>query len=184
MCGRRRTAPRGEDALFTRPWPRRRRGWHQPVVGPDPARVPRAWTRVDQNLQVVKDGGWLGPSGDRLHDVRVSEVQQAPPGPVRSSKPAGGPVSMDTPVAVEPLVAMVQVWERASTGAGSAIHRFPCRPPLCGARSAVGRQDRDAGGVHMMFGTLAVISLVALLGPLLALPTRLHLPVILGELIA
>ena len=36
----------------------------------------------------------------------------------------------------------------------------------------------------MLFGTLAVISLVALLGPLLALPTRLHLPVILGELIA
>lgn len=36
----------------------------------------------------------------------------------------------------------------------------------------------------MTFGTLALISLVAVLGPLLALPARLHLPVVLGELIA
>jgi len=36
----------------------------------------------------------------------------------------------------------------------------------------------------MTFGTLAVISLVAVLGPLLALPHRWHLPVVLGELIA
>jgi len=36
----------------------------------------------------------------------------------------------------------------------------------------------------MSFGTLAVISLVAVLGPLLALPRRWHLPVVLGELIA
>lgn len=36
----------------------------------------------------------------------------------------------------------------------------------------------------MTFGNLAVISLVALLGPLLALPRRWNLPVVLGELIA
>src|SRR5690349_9509548 len=36
----------------------------------------------------------------------------------------------------------------------------------------------------MSFGTLAVIGLVALLGPLLALPRRWHLPVVLGELAA
>jgi Kef-type K+ transport system membrane component KefB len=34
------------------------------------------------------------------------------------------------------------------------------------------------------FGTLALISAVALLGPLLALPDRWHLPTVLGELIA
>src|SRR5450631_319089 len=39
-------------------------------------------------------------------------------------------------------------------------------------------------GVQMTFGTLAVISLIALLGPLLALPRRWNLPVVLGELIA
>ncbi|SEN89397.1 cation:proton antiporter [Actinacidiphila rubida] len=36
----------------------------------------------------------------------------------------------------------------------------------------------------MSFATLSVISLAALLGPLLALPQRWHLPVVLGELIA
>jgi len=36
----------------------------------------------------------------------------------------------------------------------------------------------------MTFEVLAVISLVAVLGPLLSLPRRLHLPVVLGELIA
>jgi hypothetical protein len=36
----------------------------------------------------------------------------------------------------------------------------------------------------MSFATLAVISLVAIVGPLLALPRRWHLPVILGELAA
>ena len=36
----------------------------------------------------------------------------------------------------------------------------------------------------MSFGTLAVISAVAVLGPLLALPARWHLPVLLGELLA
>jgi Kef-type K+ transport system membrane component KefB len=36
----------------------------------------------------------------------------------------------------------------------------------------------------MTFGTLAVISLVALLGPLLALPRHWNMPVVLGELIA
>jgi Kef-type K+ transport system membrane component KefB len=36
----------------------------------------------------------------------------------------------------------------------------------------------------MSFGTLALISAVAVLGPLLALPTRWHLPVLLGELLA
>jgi Kef-type K+ transport system membrane component KefB len=36
----------------------------------------------------------------------------------------------------------------------------------------------------MTFGTLAVISLIAVLGPLLALPKRWHQPVVLGELIA
>ncbi len=36
----------------------------------------------------------------------------------------------------------------------------------------------------MSFAILAVISLVAILGPLLALPTRWHLPVLLGELLA
>jgi Kef-type K+ transport system membrane component KefB len=36
----------------------------------------------------------------------------------------------------------------------------------------------------MTFGTLAVISLIALLGPLLALSRRWNLPVVLGELIA
>jgi Kef-type K+ transport system membrane component KefB len=36
----------------------------------------------------------------------------------------------------------------------------------------------------MTFGTLAVISLIAILGPLLALPRRWNLPVVLGELIA
>jgi hypothetical protein len=36
----------------------------------------------------------------------------------------------------------------------------------------------------MSFATLAVISLVAIVGPLLALPRHWHLPVILGELAA
>jgi Kef-type K+ transport system membrane component KefB len=36
----------------------------------------------------------------------------------------------------------------------------------------------------MSFATLAVISLVAIVGPLLAWPRRWHLPVILGELAA
>ena len=36
----------------------------------------------------------------------------------------------------------------------------------------------------MTFGTLAVISLIAVLGPLLALPRRWHQPVVLGELLA
>ena len=36
----------------------------------------------------------------------------------------------------------------------------------------------------MTFGVLAVVSLVAVLGPLLALPRGAHLPVVLGELIA
>jgi Kef-type K+ transport system membrane component KefB len=36
----------------------------------------------------------------------------------------------------------------------------------------------------MSFATLAVISLVAIVGPLLALPRRWHLPIILGELAA
>jgi len=34
------------------------------------------------------------------------------------------------------------------------------------------------------FATLALISLVAVLGPVLALPRRWHLPVVLGELLA
>jgi Kef-type K+ transport system membrane component KefB len=38
--------------------------------------------------------------------------------------------------------------------------------------------------IRMSFATLAVISLVAIIGPLLALPRRWHLPVILGELAA
>ena len=42
----------------------------------------------------------------------------------------------------------------------------------------------DAGAEQMTFGTLAVISLIAVLGPLLALPRRWNLPVVLGELIA
>src|SRR5665647_3542324 len=40
------------------------------------------------------------------------------------------------------------------------------------------------GDVSMTFEVLAVISLVAVLGPLLSLPRGLHLPVVLGELIA
>ncbi len=36
----------------------------------------------------------------------------------------------------------------------------------------------------MSFGTLALISAIAVLGPLLALPDRWHLPVLLGELLA
>jgi Kef-type K+ transport system membrane component KefB len=36
----------------------------------------------------------------------------------------------------------------------------------------------------MSFGTLALISAIAVLGPLLALPHRWHLPVLLGELLA
>lgn len=36
----------------------------------------------------------------------------------------------------------------------------------------------------MSFATLAVISLVAIVGPLLAWPRRWHLPIILGELAA
>jgi Kef-type K+ transport system membrane component KefB len=36
----------------------------------------------------------------------------------------------------------------------------------------------------MSFGTLALISAIAVLGPLLALPARLHLPVLVGELLA
>ena len=36
----------------------------------------------------------------------------------------------------------------------------------------------------MDFGTLALIALVAILGPLLATPRRWHLPVVLGELVA
>ena len=36
----------------------------------------------------------------------------------------------------------------------------------------------------MSFATLALISLVAIVGPLLALPRRWHLPVMLGELVA
>src|SRR5215831_14353349 len=40
------------------------------------------------------------------------------------------------------------------------------------------------GAVSLSFAVLAVISAVALLGPLLALPERWHLPVVLGELLA
>src|SRR5215216_8136172 len=40
------------------------------------------------------------------------------------------------------------------------------------------------GMIRMSFATLAVISLVAIIGPLLALPRRWHLPIILGELAA
>lgn len=36
----------------------------------------------------------------------------------------------------------------------------------------------------MSFATLAVIGLAGIFGPLLALPTRWHLPVLLGELLA
>src|ERR1700761_9518246 len=36
----------------------------------------------------------------------------------------------------------------------------------------------------MSFATLALIGLIALLGPLLALPPKWHLPVLLGELVA
>jgi hypothetical protein len=35
--------------------------------------------------------------------------------------------------------------------------------------------------IRMSFATLAVISLVSIIGPLLALPQRWHLPVTLGE---
>ena len=35
--------------------------------------------------------------------------------------------------------------------------------------------------IRMSFATLAVISLVSIIGPLLALPRRWHLPVILGS---
>ena len=42
----------------------------------------------------------------------------------------------------------------------------------------------DYGGRLMTFGTLAMISLIGVLGPLLALPRRWNLPVVLGELIA
>ncbi len=38
--------------------------------------------------------------------------------------------------------------------------------------------------IRMSFATLAVISLVSIIGPLLALPRRWHLPVILEELAA
>jgi Kef-type K+ transport system membrane component KefB len=38
--------------------------------------------------------------------------------------------------------------------------------------------------IRMSCATLAVISLVAIIGPRLALPRRWHLPVILGELAA
>jgi Kef-type K+ transport system membrane component KefB len=38
--------------------------------------------------------------------------------------------------------------------------------------------------VGVDFGTLAVICLIGILGPLLATPTRWHLPVVLGELVA
>jgi Kef-type K+ transport system membrane component KefB len=44
------------------------------------------------------------------------------------------------------------------------------------------RPGREA--VSVSFAVLAVISVVALLGPLLALPERWHLPVVLGELLA
>src|SRR2546430_16243513 len=40
------------------------------------------------------------------------------------------------------------------------------------------------GRSWMIFGTLAVVSVVAVLGPLLALPSRWRLPVVLGELVA
>ena len=36
----------------------------------------------------------------------------------------------------------------------------------------------------MSFGDLALIGLIAMLGPLLALPSRWHLPVLLGEFVA
>jgi Kef-type K+ transport system membrane component KefB len=42
----------------------------------------------------------------------------------------------------------------------------------------------DAGDDRLSFARLAVISLVAIIGPLLGLPRRWHLPVILGELAA
>lgn len=41
-----------------------------------------------------------------------------------------------------------------------------------------------AGGTGMTFGTLAVLSLIAILGPVLALPQRWHIPVVVGELLA
>jgi hypothetical protein len=50
------------------------------------------------------------------------------------------------------------------------------------SRLVVGSDAREVLG--MSFATLAVISLVAIVGPLLAWPRRWHLPIILGELAA
>src|SRR6266511_240631 len=48
------------------------------------------------------------------------------------------------------------------------------------------RRRLDAAGrwVPVSFGILALVSAMAMLGPLLALPRRWHLPLMLGELIA
>ena len=50
------------------------------------------------------------------------------------------------------------------------------------SRLVVGSDAREV--IAMSFATLAVISLVAIVGPLLAWPRRWHLPIILGELAA
>jgi len=48
----------------------------------------------------------------------------------------------------------------------------------------IGAGGGRARRCRMSFATLAVIALVAVLGPLLALPRRTHLPIIVGELLA
>jgi Kef-type K+ transport system membrane component KefB len=51
-----------------------------------------------------------------------------------------------------------------------------------GGRGARCEDPTGAEGVRMSFAVLALISAAAVLGPLLALPRRWHLPVVLGEL--
>src|SRR5674476_1515222 len=76
------------------------------------------------------------------------------------------------------------VYKRQASHSGtSGVDVFgPDRPER--RRFARRWHGTDAGGSRMTFGTLAVISVIAVLGPLLALPKRWHQPVVLGELIA
>jgi Kef-type K+ transport system membrane component KefB len=70
--------------------------------------------------------------------------------------------------------------------AGDAVSGFPLRLGALGSvPTAAEYPSTISGGVFpLSLATLAVISFAALLGPLLALPKRWHLPVVLGELVA
>ena len=54
----------------------------------------------------------------------------------------------------------------------------------CGPARRLGQAPRSGHAEAVDFGTLALICLIGVLGPLLATPQHWHLPVVLGELVA